>query len=279
MISIPRPADDAVHVYRACAKRTRDISLKISLLNESQRVGVRSTQYLTQAPLGELYSIVAEAPVNVTSEQMSQLYDRVLVGGGERDIYDRLQSAARFRRCPLCGQRDVKTLDHYLPKSLFPEFAVFPSNLVPCCSDCNKAKHDHQPTSPAEQTFHPYFDNWDGHEILIATVNIAARVEVRFSIIKSPTFSPEYFVRAQHHFQLLDLGALYAAHAALELVQKKSDFRKTYTAGGSEELRQELRFEADSRSTPFPNAWQPALYRSLASSCEFCAGGFENIEE
>jgi hypothetical protein len=77
----------------------------------------------------------------------------------------------------------------------------------------------------------------------------------------------------------LNLGNLYREHASVELVQRKSEFRDTYSVEGSVGLKEDLKIEADSRSRPFPNAWQPALYRGLAASEEFCDGGFEKIEE
>lgn len=45
-------------------------------------------------------------------------------------------------RCPFCGISELSTLDHYLPKELYPEFSVFPKNLVPSCAVCNTRKKD-----------------------------------------------------------------------------------------------------------------------------------------
>lgn len=53
------------------------------------------------------------------------------------------------KRCPFCGQllessgkadSDVPTadLDHFFPKYDYPQFALFPPNLIPTCMECNR---------------------------------------------------------------------------------------------------------------------------------------------
>src|SRR4051794_346924 len=113
MISINVPSESAEKVYLACVERTRDALLKGQLRGEASRVAARAKLYLSKAPKEELYSIPPETNGSSTEDELAQLYDRVLVNGSERPMYDRLRSLARFARCPLCAQRDVKTLDHY----------------------------------------------------------------------------------------------------------------------------------------------------------------------
>lgn len=42
--------------------------------------------------------------------------------------------------CPNCTINDVNSLDHYIPKSEFPEFSDNPLNLIQCCPECNNKK-------------------------------------------------------------------------------------------------------------------------------------------
>ena len=53
------------------------------------------------------------------------------------------------KRCPFCGQllessgkadSDVPTadLDHFFPKRDYPQFALYPPNLIPTCMECNR---------------------------------------------------------------------------------------------------------------------------------------------
>jgi hypothetical protein len=278
MINITRPDDDAETVFRRAALRTRDVGHRSELLGMSVRVGERTAEYLELANSNRLFQMKAEEPVGISSERLSNLYDRVLVKGKERPLYDRIKASAKFNLCPLCGQRDVKTLDHYLPRCDYPELAVFPVNLVPCCPVCNKSKLAHVATAHDEQTFHPYFDDWNTHRILHATIEVDQSVSVIFSIVAAPGFPAENVQRARHHFDLLELGQLYGVHAAVELVESKDIFRRHF-ADGAAILRNELRHTALSCQRSNLNSWRAALYWGLAQSDDFCNGGFHLIEE
>jgi 5-methylcytosine-specific restriction endonuclease McrA len=279
MISIATPSDSAQEVYAACAEGTKNLALKKGLKAEAVRVGQRSQLYLSKAAAEELYLLNCDNAQNVSNAELANLYERALLKSRIGGTYELIKSLPRLARCPLCGQRDVKTLDHYLPRASFPELSVTPANLVPCCSDCNKAKLDFVPDLYEKQSFHPYFDDWSGVILLLATPAITDRVDITFSINPNLPNPPKWIRRAKWHFQLFDLGRLYSENAAVELVQRKAGFKSIYLAAGASGLKEDLSFEAQSRAKPFPNAWQPALYRGLSASAEFCEGGFEKIED
>lgn len=73
---------------------------------------------------------------------------------------DKIILLAHNGRCPYCGQQIVKTLDHYLPKTLYPTYAITPYNLVPSCDACNKIKMTESFDSYEQQTIHPYYDDF-----------------------------------------------------------------------------------------------------------------------
>ncbi len=53
-------------------------------------------------------------------------------------------------RCQFCGQvleqsgkineKITADLEHIIPKSIYPQFALHPKNLVPCCLECNRVE-------------------------------------------------------------------------------------------------------------------------------------------
>ncbi|QFT12980.1 HNH endonuclease [Vibrio sp. THAF190c] len=74
--------------------------------------------------------------------------------------------------CPFCGNPvSPNTLDHFIPKSDWPEFSIFPNNLVPQCRDCAPIKGD------------DYFDNTDKLAIFHSPMYHKALSEVKFSIV------------------------------------------------------------------------------------------------
>jgi hypothetical protein len=60
--------------------------------------------------------------------------------------------------CSMCGSLKTGTLDHFLPKDKFPEFAIYAPNLVPAC-DCNiKRRTNYKGKLVGQRALHPYFD-------------------------------------------------------------------------------------------------------------------------
>lgn len=62
--------------------------------------------------------------------------------------------------CLMCGGFGLGTLDHYLPKDIYPEFSLFSENLVPACN-CNSLRGTaHKGTAAPQRVIHPYFDQF-----------------------------------------------------------------------------------------------------------------------
>jgi len=63
--------------------------------------------------------------------------------------------------CPSCGDGgDPDTLDHYLPKDVFPELSILLMNLTPMCSKCQRIKKTEYLTKDGKKKFiHPYYDD------------------------------------------------------------------------------------------------------------------------
>lgn len=277
MFRIPQPQYKVETIYSNCINRTENLTLQQALTSERTRILERCQLYADRAEEMTLYSIAPELPINIIREDLSDIYDRIVVGGGERYVFLGIKAAAPYKRCPFCAHRDVASLDHYLPRENYPEFAVLPVNLVPCCSGCNGEKRAFIPNAEEEQLFHPYFDDWSMYDLLIAHIEIGSYVDVFFGI--TDTGAPDRVrQRAQNHFDRLKLDELYSANAAAELISKREDFRMTFEADGPEALRQDLDREAITRRLPFRNAWQPALYRALADCSQFWQGDYELIE-
>lgn len=63
--------------------------------------------------------------------------------------------------CPICetpwGEVEDE-IDHVLPKSLFPQYAITPINLICICSDCNSSKNDQIGSTETSGIINPYFN-------------------------------------------------------------------------------------------------------------------------
>ncbi|MFY2763521.1 hypothetical protein [Arenimonas sp. MALMAid1274] len=70
--------------------------------------------------------------------------------------------------CPACGEPGKpNTLDHYLPKTIYPHFCITPLNLFPMCDACQELK-DTKIGDAANPRFflHPYFDVFVANQVL-----------------------------------------------------------------------------------------------------------------
>jgi len=191
-----------------------------------------------------------------------------------REIRDELLRGAPQRICPMCGHREVATLDHYLPKSQFPEFSILSRNLVPCCPQCNHKKRE-KTNEATGRFFHPYYDEPPHPSSLVATVSFVGGIGVTYSIVGPPDLDDETLANLRFHFRELDLADCYSAAAIQELFDRLEYFRVMLEATSPEWLSDDLRREAQSViSARGVNHWKSALYRALSSSDDLLSGRF-----
>jgi hypothetical protein len=186
-------------------------------------------------------------------------------------------------RCPFCGLSESSTLDHYLPKELNPQFAIFPKNLVPCCPLCNTRKRDKvlDEETDIRIFLHPYFD--DIPQALFMKVNVSLLPDamiLRYYIVRPAGITLSNFNRLQSHFQQLDLADRYRLMALEHLRGQLRALDRTYGAAEDADrvaarlLEQAMDFEDGYGK----NYWLTVLYHTLAANKEFCDGGFEVLK-
>ena len=281
MRSLALPTHNAASVLELCAKHVRDGGYARRLTSVTAEIAEAEKEYKTKGKASALFTIPTATTVanRVTGKEMATLYTVTLSGKRSpiRYIYDEIKSAPRNGICPLCGQRIVSTLDHYLAKSLHPSLAITPLNLVPACADCNKAKHDMQPTNASEQTLHPYFDEADSSVWLFARVVKTEPPALRFLAVPPTEWTHLKQERLIVHFKTFQLSQLYSSYAAEELLNISFRLLKVATGEGSEGVRRYLGESAESFRRISKNSWQVAMYDALGESEWFCSDGFRVI--
>lgn len=279
MRSLPRPRITGAEALELCASSIRDEDLRGRMLLAVASVEAAEAVYVENGEGATLHAIARTKNVggHVTGKEMERVYNGTFVKSSRtRNSYAKLKKACVNDICPLCGQGTVHQLDHYLPITSFPVFGVTAINLVPACSDCNKYKLVHVPATAAEQTIHPYFDEVDDERWLFGEVVEGTPAAVRFSVIPPASWDAVKSERMRTHFRIYRLGALYATHAAVEIVNMRYALRKmAVTAGFEQRIRQDLRGRAESCADVYENSWQRATFDALADSDWFCAGGFD----
>lgn len=112
-------------------------------------------------------------------------------------------------RCPYCGLSMPKTLDHYFPESIYPEYILYVPNLIPCCSHCNSVKSKRLFKTNNDRMFlHFYYDQIPSYQFLKAKFSVENNIP---SISFYLEFDEESEINnvIQNHFEELSLIEYY----------------------------------------------------------------------
>lgn len=283
MLKVPKPTLLSADVYDDCIGVFQDAAIHARLDACKPLIAAAEAEFEAKITRGEIYTIAHERVVNgnVTKDELKKVYsDQMVKSKTGRVYYDTLIKAAKGDLCPLCAQRDVTTLDHYLPKAKYPRLSVVPVNLVPACKDCNTGKLTSYPRTPEEETIHPYYDDIESDQWLEARINRTTPLSITFYVTHVPGWPSLLFERTKNHFISYKLDMLYATQAGRELTARKLLYTTTYHSGaGNAGIKKLLHDESVSRGQININSWQSALYRCLANDDWFCDGGFAQIED
>ncbi|WP_155773075.1 HNH endonuclease [Rhodococcus opacus] len=210
--------------------------------------------------------------------ELKKTYKNRMVGATSpgRAIYDEIKDAIEFNICPMCGHRPIAGLDHALPKEHFPLLAVTPSNLVPCCADCNHDKLESVAKREEDVFLHPYFDDVDRDVWLVADILESIPTGATFNVAAPGHWSPVLAERVRHHFDELGLANLYTAQAGSEIRALEPVMERAHGRNGSVGVREELVDHREGRRRLHNNSWQGALFDALILSDWYCSGGFRS---
>lgn len=267
------PLENGIEIFNAVVASKQD-PIKSQLNSSASEIFIAYKNYESNTDnLGQLQAI-----------QLSKDKKAALINAYEGRTKPVLDLKARILEkniiCPLCWISESSTLDHHLPKSAFPEFAIFPPNLVPSCSHCNNTKLNFfiDQTTGIRLFLHPYYDKLPDEPCL----NLKVRVQdegiiLTFKIIQIEGMSNEIFSHISSHFKRLDLGNRYRKNALDVLTGARYGLGKLYESGANS-VSEYLKKEAVSNESAFGrNYWRTVLFSTLASDHEFCDGGFRVI--
>ncbi|WP_338749870.1 hypothetical protein [Bacillus sp. FJAT-52991] len=277
MILLDKPSIDLREILKDCTSNVRNISLKTRVYEEMENFTFRIQEYDSKAKLGELTTIPVHETVSdkISKEEMTWLYERKFVPKGEpgRKYYNEILHSTR--KCPICGFRPPKTLDHYLPKAKYPIYAVTPLNLLPCCRDCNSIKGDIAPVL-GKETLHPYYDDVNDQKWMFAKLGAYNEYGFSFFVRKPEGWTNEKYSKVEHHFGLFELSDLYSVLASEELSSQAYTLKNLYNIGGGEAVRIQLIEYQKSAEAYSLNHWKSAMYEALVHSEWFCNDGIQH---
>ena len=286
MRRIATPQITSGDLYRACVSGVGDAHLQAEYEMGFPHVEAQVALYFANAHIGQLCTLTQtnakpnEDPVVVgglTKSKLTKLYTNYMVPNDKpaRDIYDRLVVSADDK-CPFCGGiGHPKTLDHYLPKANFPQYSVLPTNLVPCCRDCNTEKSNAVAVTLGEQTLHPYLDrdHFFSEQWVRASVFELEPVTLHFSAHPPENWSPTDKQRVVTHFKDYGLAKRFGIEAGREL-STLVHLRSNILRGLPKDTFHRYLVDVSTDQTLMLNDWKRVMYQALSCSEWFLSHPF-----
>lgn len=285
MRALSVPNYDHQVVYQTCINSIADANLRNRLNLATNDIVVAARDYEQKARAKQLYTIPPNNCRNneialgvVTKKELKDVYSSHMVGRAKpaRVIYDSLLSQAPLGRCPFCGFGHASTLDHYLPKTKYPQLSVLPLNLVPSCKDCNTGKSTVIATTAEGQSLHPYFDHQSfiNEQWIYAEVIQTMPATIHFYVAAPTHWDDISKARVQSHFNDFKLASRYSLEASNQLACLRDSLVSYRELLGFDGIRRHLAIEAQAYDRQHRNSWQTAMFQALAASDWYCDGGF-----
>jgi 5-methylcytosine-specific restriction endonuclease McrA len=232
MKKILKPSIKVREVFTTTISTVENVILKEELTKCIDVLELGESDFEDKFDKNEIHKIPQQLSIfgNIGKNEMKKVYDyrmvRSIMPGYK--YYSQIKLSAKYGKCPLCSVRIVDTLDHYLPKSKYPIYAVTPINLIPSCTPCNKGKQIDYPKNSKEQTLHPYFDDVENDSWIKAKVLKTNPISFEYFLDCPSNWSKILEDRVHNHFISYNINELFSSHANEEFIGSKKQFIKLY---------------------------------------------------
>lgn len=270
-----KPDFDVKEIVLACANSIRDTEKKERIEKASEYIAKKSNEYDSLAESHHLFQLDKHNMVDglVSADEMKQLYDDKFVNhkSVRSKYYDKIMILTNGV-CPVCELGQVGNLDHYMPKSLYPTYALTPYNLIPICRDCNFKKKNDTFSSYEKAPIHPYYDETDDEIWLKAELNIVENGLVASYFVNQENIDDAFAKKCISHMIIFDLYNKYAIEAAREISENMLMWRKGINRWGEDGIKDFINDIIESLECTQKNSWKVALYRALLENVNILYG-------
>lgn len=212
----------------------------------------------------------------LNNKEMVNLYDDYFSKKGKpaRQFYEKIINNAKNPNilCPFCGGvGEPNELDHFLPKSGFGYYSIFPYNLIPICKDCNQLyKKTFYPTEKNKQLIHPYLDNdcffneqWLFATIIIDTNDITLST-VKFYVNPPHGWSDDKKGKVIFHFDTFNLDRRFSTQSVGDLGDLMDEIIRSKQNNRNIQDFISERLDTVINSTRYYiNSWKKSLYQAI----------------
>lgn len=266
------PVDNLIEWYHNIVELKTDEGAKVMLLGLTAQVDNRYEHYIERFTKEDIITI-SDSLFPKNHPQLLSCYksEGSTLSSLKKEIRD-LQDIGIKGTCQYCGIGKPKSMDHFLPISEYPEFAVLAINLIPCCKDCNEKKKSYWKEEGMRGIINFYIDNIPNAQFLFGEVHFNSNIPcVKFDLKnEEEIIDTDFYEIIKRHFKRLELLKLYNAEANDELDEMIRNFTTYIKNPDFETLKGDLIKDANQLQIQFGiNYWRAIMRIALASSDEF----------
>jgi hypothetical protein len=220
---------------------------------------------------GELSVMAQQSYTQVERDDLEHCYTAMTtpLNALLRDIKTGQHEPIRFK-CQYCGIGSPASIDHYLPKSKFPEFSVLPINLLPCCGECNRIKGNVFLNNGERQIINFYFDPLPSERYLNVRINYLDAMPIaEYYLKRTSGITEKMFSLIEAHYGRLNLFQRLQESSVEIFSETRASMLNKQIA--TIETVKALLFERGQflKSYHSSNYWQAVLNEALVDETEF----------
>ncbi|MGL5485867.1 MAG: hypothetical protein ACRDC6_06205 [Shewanella sp.] len=193
-------------------------------------------------------------------------FKNLYLSPAEQSVQKPLLEKLRSREldyCPACGEDGTpNTLDHYLPKDVFPEFSITIVNLFPMCDICQGAKGVKINDDEGKRLFiHPYFDDFIDQQVIILDINGPFNAPASIELRPHPDIGRELQDLIARHITKLEIPARYYRYFQNNYLRLLRLVGKMRAKGL--DIREQIEIFRDMALEKSINSWSYIFYDSV----------------
>lgn len=243
MRKINLPNLDSKDIYKKVRNSRKSDSIKSDLDSIKSQVFARYDSYGSTS--NGIDVTAQNPPLNLSNNEKNAICSSYSSSSFEEQRHVILKDTII---CPYCNHNQVSTLDHYFPKSKYPEYSIFIPNLLPCCAKCNLDKGSAiLDQNQIRKYIHFYYDDLPSYQFLIArfyynTDKIVFDIDLIFHF----NFGEPLEKIIRNHFKSLNLLERYKEIICTRLPAKVEEVKKYKNIFSIKKIKKILEIQYDS---------------------------------
>lgn len=175
------------------------------------------------------------------------------------------QNGRQDKICPFCTINEYTSMDHFLPKELYPAHSVNSNNLIPCCQNCQDFKRSQVQEGGNRLFLNLYTDILPEQQYLFVSFNFDGNVipEVEFFLQNINGIDPMLYGIIYSHYDKLDLFKRFKDLAADEIRKFQSQIRYNVGRQSDEDIKHSVYSQCAADRAYFGfNYWKSILMQA-----------------